>query len=192
MGSTIAAIDDKLAQWIAEQHVFFVATAPLSASGHVNCSPKGGNTLRVLGPNAIAYLDGAGSGIESIAHLRENGRMVLMFCAFDGAPRIVRLHGIGAVITPNQARFSNIVEQFPAFPTVRSIIYLDVQRVSDSCGYGVPLMDFRADRGDSKAYLRKSSDVALQNYLLKNNQASIDGLPGLSAEELRSLVIHRD
>jgi hypothetical protein len=192
MGSTFASIDDKLTSWIAEQHLFFVATAPRSASGRVNCSPKGGKSLRVLGPNAVAYLDGAGSGIETVSHLRENGRLVIMFCAFDGAPRIVRLHGMGTVIVPNDPLFSQLLADFPPHPTVRSIIHLAVERVSDSCGYGVPFMDFRVDRNDSKAYLRKSSDTALHNYLLKNNQASIDGLPGLSAEELKNLVVNRE
>ena len=192
MGSTFATIDDKLAQWIVEQKIFFVATAPMNPSGHVNCSPKGGNTMRVLGPSTVAYLDGAGSGIETVSHLRENGRMVIMFCAFTGSPKIVRLHGTGKVITPGQSEFASLLAQFPPYPTVRSIILLDVQRVADSCGYGVPFMDFCADRGDSKAYLRKTSDTALHNYLRTNNQASIDGLPGLSADELTTLVIQRD
>lgn len=192
MGSTFTTIDDKLRSWIAEQHLFFVATAPLSASGHVNCSPKGGKTLRVLGPNAVAYLDGGGSGIETVSHLRENGRLVIMFCAFDGAPRIVRLHGRGTVIVPADPLFSRLLADFPPYPTVRSIVHLAVERVSDSCGYGVPFMDFRAERKDSQNYLRKSSDAALQNYLVKNNETSIDGLPGLTADELKYVVIHRE
>lgn len=192
MGSTLPAIDDKLTQWIAEQRLFFVATAPLSAQGHVNCSPKGGDTLRVLGPNDVAYLDGSGSGIETVSHLRENGRLVIMFCAFDRAPNIVRLHGRGTVIAPSEARFADLLVKFPPAPTVRSIIHLDVTRVSHSCGYGVPKMDFRVERDDSKAYLRKSSDKALRKYLVDNNQQGVDGLPGMSAEELQRVVIARE
>jgi hypothetical protein len=192
LGKVFDAIDHGLAQWIAQQHLFFVATAPLSATGHVNCSPKGGDTLRVLGPREVAYLDGAGSGIETVAHLRENGRMVLMFCAFDGPPRIVRLHGTGSVIIPGHSDFGDLLAHFAPFPTVRAIIRLAVERVSDSCGYGVPRMAFREDREDSKAYLRKSSDQALQNYLLKNNQSSIDGLPALSVAELENVVIRHE
>ena len=192
MGTTFIAIDDALAAWIGAQHMFFVATAPLQANGHINCSPKGGGTLRVLGPNEVAYLDGAGSGIETVAHLRENGRMVLMLCAFDGPPRIVRLHGTGSVLAPGEADFATLLPHFPHFPTVRSIVRLSVLRVSDSCGYGVPKMDFRENRQDSKNYLSKSSDKVMRNYVKKNNQRSIDGLPALLEAELEQLVISRE
>ncbi len=191
MAKTFAKIDDALAQWIAKQHLYFVASAPLSAEGHVNCSPKGGDTLRVLGPKEVAYLDGAGSGIETVAHLRENGRLVLMFCAFEGAPRIVRLHGRGSVVLPGAADFEALLAKFPPTLTVRAIIRLAVTRVSDSCGYGVPFMDYRAPRQDSASYVRKSSDKTLRNYLIKENETSIDGLPGLSAAELGGLVVKR-
>ncbi len=192
MGKTYQAIDDALAQWITRQHMFFVATAPLAAAGHVNCSPKGGDTLRVLGPNELAYLDGAGSGIETVSHLRENGRIVIMLCAFDGPPRIVRLHGVGTVVAAGDPRFKALLAKFAAFPTARAIVRLAVSRVSDSCGYGVPFMDFRANRGDSEAYVRKSSDKTLQDYLIRNNERSVDGLPGMSVEELRQIVLNRD
>jgi predicted pyridoxine 5'-phosphate oxidase superfamily flavin-nucleotide-binding protein len=192
VGKTYSEIDEPLAAWIAAQHVFFVATAPRGANGHIHCSPKGGDTLRVLGPRAVAYADGAGSGVETISHVRDNGRMVLMLCAFEGAPRIVRLHGHATVVTPNDATFRELLAQFPPAPTVRAIILLDVQRVSDSCGYGVPLMDFRADRRESQQYVRKSTDKALETYMLKNNQSGIDGLSALTPEEIRHLVINRD
>jgi hypothetical protein len=192
MGKTLSEIDGALADWIAAQHVFFVATAPLSADGHINCSPKGGNTLRVLGPRSVAYLDGTGSGVETISHVRENGRMVLMLCAFTGAPRIVRLHGIATVVAPNDPAFHELLAQFPAAPTVRAVIRLDVRRVADSCGYGVPLMEFREDRRETKQYVAKSTNQALETYVLKNNQAGIDGLPALKPDEIRHLVINRN
>jgi Pyridoxamine 5'-phosphate oxidase len=192
MGKAYLAIDESLSQWISRQKLFFVATAPLAASGHVNCSPKGGDTLRVLGPNEVAYLDGAGSGIETVAHLRENARMVIMLCAFDGPPRIVRLHGVGTVLAAGEPGFQAMLENFAPYRTVRAIIHLAVSRVSDSCGYGVPFMDFRAERGDSAAYVRKSSDTVLQNYLIKNNERSVDGLTGMTADELRRVVIGRE
>jgi len=191
VGKTYEQIDTRLADWITKQHLFFVATSPLSATGHINCSPKGGDTLRVLGPREVAYLDGGGSGIETVAHVRENGRLVLMFCAFDGAPRIVRLHGTGTVIAPGEATFDALAARLPTASTVRAIIHLDVRRVSDSCGYGVPFMDFRAKRTDSQNYLRKSSDTALRKYLVKTNVKSIDALPGLTPDEVNRVVINR-
>ena len=128
MSQTYDSIDEGLQQWIAEQRMFFVATAPLSPDGHVNCSPKGGDTLRVLGPRELAYLEGGGSGIETVAHLRENGRMVIMICAFSGSPRIVRFHGKGSVVLPDDPGFSALLERFPPTVTVRSIIRLAVER----------------------------------------------------------------
>ncbi len=191
MGKTHEAIDPKLAAWIGEQKLFFVATAPLAAEGHVNCSPKGGDSLRVLGPRQVAWLDGAGSGIETIAHLRDNGRIVVMFCAFQGAPRIVRLHGVGTVVDPAHADFAGMLARFAPQPSVRSIIRIDVQRVSDSCGYGVPLMDFRAERPDSVNYVARASDATLQRYLRDHNQSSIDGLPALTPAEIAGAVFRR-
>ena len=194
MGKTFETIDPALAAWLERQPVFFVASAPLDADGHVNCSPKGGDSLRVLGPREVAYLDGSGSGIETVAHLRENGRLVIMCCAFDGAPRIVRLHGRGEVVVPGAAGFDALLTRFEplALPTVRAIVRLEVARVADSCGYGVPLMDFRAPRRDGAAWLAKSSDQTLRRYLVANNQRSLDGLPAMSADELEGVVIRRD
>jgi hypothetical protein len=192
MGKTYAGIDATLADWIQRQPVFFVATAPLAADGHVNCSPKGGGTLRVLGERQVAYLDGAGSGVETIAHVRENGRIVVMLCAFEGAPRIVRLHGRAEVVDPVHPEFAALLAHFPAYPTVRALVRIAVERVSDSCGYGVPLMDFRAHRDDSARYVRKISDRGIVEYLQDNNRASIDGLPGLEPDAIAGTVIRRD
>src|ERR1700755_2769721 len=130
-------IDEELAAWLLEQHIFFVATAPLDAEGHVNCSPKGGDCFRILGEHAVAYADYTGSGAETAAHLRENGRIVVMFCAFDGPPKIVRLHGYGTGIAADHPRFAEFAKLFPAHPGTRAFIHVAVRRVSDSCGYSV-------------------------------------------------------
>ena len=193
MGKTIDSIDDALARWLESQPVFFVASAPLAADGLVNCSPKGGG-LRVLGSHEVAYADGSGSGVETVAHVRENGRLVIMCCAFEGAPRIVRLHGRAEVHAPGSAGFEPLLARVApqGLPTVRSIVRLQVRRIAESCGYGVPKMEFREARRDGQAWLAKSSDQALRTYLVRNNQQSIDGLPGMSAEELRGVVIRRD
>src|SRR3984885_2839292 len=133
-------INDDLAAWLREQHLFFVATAPLSADGHVNCSPKGGDSFRVLGPLEVAYQDYTGSGAETAAHLRENGRIVLMFCAFEGPPKIVRLHGRGRAVMPGDPEFAATRRAFgkPRDLGLRAIIVVEVDRVSDSCGFSVP------------------------------------------------------
>ncbi len=191
MGKTLDSIDATLAGWLERQPLFFVATAPLGADGHVNCSPKGGQALRVIGPHEVAYTDGSGSGIETIAHLRENGRLVLMFCAFEGAAKIVRLHGRGTVLVPGEQAFEALFGRFPPQGTVRSIVRLEVRRIADSCGYNVPKMEFRETRRDAQAWLAKSSDDALRKYLARNNQRSLDGLPAMSADELDRVVIRR-
>ncbi|NBU26311.1 MAG: pyridoxamine 5'-phosphate oxidase family protein [Gammaproteobacteria bacterium] len=191
MGQTQDSIDPATADWIARQAVFFVGTAPLSGAGHVNVSPKGGDTLRVLGPREIAWLDGAGSGIETISHLRENGRIVVMWCAFEGPPRILRCHGRGEVVDAADPRFAALLARFPPYPSARAIIRVEVGRIAGSCGYGVPRMDLVAERGDSAAYVAKASDQAIHRYLQDNNRASIDGLPGLAPEAIDAVRIDR-
>jgi hypothetical protein len=173
-----ADITPDLADWIARQHVFFVATAPRSPDAHINLSPKGGDAFRVLGPLEVAFHDYTGSGIETVAHLRENGRIVIMFCAFDGPPKIVRLHGQGTVIAPCDARFAGLAQLFPPNPGTRSIIHVAVTRVSDSCGYGVPLMDFRTDRDTLDRWAIGKGEGGLRAYRTAKNQRSIDGLLG--------------
>jgi hypothetical protein len=192
MGQSFESIDDELAAWIAAQRLFFVATAPLAADGHVNCSPKGGDTLRVLGPREVAWVDSGGSGIETVAHLRENGRLVVMFCAFEGPARIVRLHGRGRVVVPGDADFPSLHGRVGAMAVVRCIVRLEVTRVSRSCGYGVPFYDFREPREDVANYLGKTSDQSLRRYLVGENSQSIDGLPGMQAGELEQVVIRRE
>jgi hypothetical protein len=176
-------IDDALARWLLAQPVFFVATAPLARAGHVNVSPKGmAGTFAVLGPNRVGYLDYYGSGSETIAHLRENGRITLMFAAFDGRPNIVRLYGSGRVVLPGDPDFADLRTQFPKDRETaqRSIIVADLDRVQDSCGYAVPLMDFVADRTVLDLHQEKKGPAAYDNYGLQKNARSIDGLPALA------------
>jgi Pyridoxamine 5'-phosphate oxidase len=173
-------IDSELAAWIAQQRVFFVATAPLSPSGHINASPKGGETFRVLGPLEVAYQDYTGSGAESAAHLRENGRIVILFCAFDGPPKVVRLHGHGTVITPDHSRFAELGSLFPAHPGTRAFMHVSVTRVSSSCGYAVPFFDFRGHREALDRWTASQSPEKLEAYRATKNQRSIDGLPAFN------------
>lgn len=179
MAKIFDGITPELRQWLREQRVFFVATAPLAAEGHVNCSPKGGDTFRVLGPREVAYADLTGSGIETVSHLRENGRVVLMFCAFTGAPKILRLHGRGEVVRPEEPEFAGLRAHFPALIGLRAIIRVDVTRVADSCGFAVPVYDFVAPRDILDQHATKLGPTGLTDYRAKRNAVSIDGLPGL-------------
>jgi hypothetical protein len=183
MGKTYEAITPELAAWIGEQHVFFVASAPLSAQGHVNVSPKGLDCLRVTGPRQAAYLDLTGSGVETIAHVRENGRIVLMFCAFAGPPKIVRLHGRASVVTKTSADWDVWSARLPAMAAPRAIVVVDVTRISDSCGYGVPQMDHRQDRDVLARWAATKGADALPAYRRAHNARSIDGLPALDAHD---------
>jgi hypothetical protein len=180
MAKIFDSIDERLAAWIARQRMFFVGTAPTDG-GHVNVSPKGPiESLRILDGHTVAYLDLVGSGAETIAHLRDNGRIVIMLCAFEGGPRIVRLHGTGEVLDDEAIAFPD-VDVLPA--QQRSIIRVDVERVADSCGYGVPLMTYVGERPQSRAWaerkLAKQGPSALEDYMAEKNALSIDGLPAL-------------
>jgi pyridoxamine 5'-phosphate oxidase-like protein len=159
-------IDEKLAAWIGRQRLFFVATAP-AEGGHVNVSPKGPiGTLRVVDGRTVEYVDHVGSGAETAAHLRENGRVCVMLCAFEGPPRIVRLHGRGEVIPAND----------PA-DGVRGVVRIHVERIADSCGYGVPLMDFVGERPQRELWLERKGGDGVRDYVREKNAESIDGLP---------------
>jgi Pyridoxamine 5'-phosphate oxidase len=189
MGKLYDAIDEQLREWIARQSLFFVATAPLAEHGHVNLSPKGPiGTLRVLGPHEIAYLDMIGSGAETIAHLRENRRIVVMLCAFQGPPRILRLHGSGEVVMPPDPAFDELLERCafdePAISeSRRAVVRVEVVRVADSCGYGVPLMSYEGEREHQQAWASKKLRVggaeAFLDYQREKNSASLDGLPAV-------------
>ncbi len=188
MGRIYDCIDERLATWIARQPLFFVGTAPSGDDGHVNVSPKGPiGSLRVIDAHTVAYLDIVGSGAETIAHLRDNGRICVMFCAFEGPPRILRLHGEGEVVLPGDADFEPLLAagfDEPAAPEARrAIIRVRVSRVADSCGYGVPLMSYEGERPHSDLStakrLRVEGPEAMLNYQRAHNLESIDGLPAV-------------
>ena len=173
-------INSELASWIAGQRMFFVATAPVSCDGHINLSPKGGDAFRVLGPLEVVYQDYTGSGVETAAHIRENGRIVVMFCAFDGSPKILRLHGHGTVLTPGDARFAEVESLFPSNPGTRAFIHVAVTRVVDSCGWAVPVYDFRSHRDTLDRWAADQGQDNLKAYRATHNQISIDGLPAFN------------
>jgi hypothetical protein len=180
LGKKYEAITPELQAWIEQQRIFFVATAPMSDEGHVNCSPKGMDTFRVIGPREVAYLDLTGSGIETVAHLRENGRMVIMFCAFAGPPKIVRLHGRGTAITAG-AEFDLLRVRFPDFAGVRCVIRVALSDISDSCGYAVPRFEYQGQRDTLLRWAEAKGENALNHYRAAKNAESWDGLPGLFA-----------
>jgi hypothetical protein len=182
MGKVYEKIDASLADFIERQKVWFVATAPSARDGHVNLSPKGLDTLRILGECEVAYLDFVGSGAETLAHLRENGRIVLCFCAFEGPPKILRLHGRGEGVEPGEPAFEALRARFPEVPieaAVRAIVRVDVRRISDSCGYGVPLYVFQGERRQLHDWAGRKGEAALADYRREHNAASLDGLPAL-------------
>jgi hypothetical protein len=168
-----------LREFIAQQKMFFVASAPLSADGHVNLSPKGLDTLRILGPKEVAYVDFTGSGIETVAHIRENGRLTLMFCAFQGPPRILRLRGRGEAIEPADEKWDHYARQMPSYDNARSIIVLHVEMIADACGYGIPIYEYIGERTQLGAWCQRKGPEGIAEYQSNKNRQSIDGLPGL-------------
>jgi hypothetical protein len=181
VGKSFEHINDELAAWLVSQPVFFVATAPLAADGLLNCSPKGNRQeFLVTGPRTVAYLDQTGSGVETIAHLKENGRVVVMFCAFAGPPRIVRLHGTGRSVVRDSPEFEPLVRKFPggAGVGVRSVIVVEVERIADSCGYGVPLMDFVEHRPTMDQWSQRKGEQGIRDYWAEKNRRSIEDLEG--------------
>ena len=179
MGKHFSTIDDTVRKFLQAQPVFFVGSAPLSADGHVNVSPKGLDTLRILGPLTVAYLDLTGSGIETVSHLKENGRIVLMFCAFQGPPKIFRLYGHGRVIEPQEPEFPGLAAHFPEFEGTRSIILVEVSRIADSCGYAVPLLRYEGERTQLTSWAHKLGPEGLKSYRRQKNGKSIDHIAGL-------------
>ena len=177
MSKQLDCISEELAAWLVAQPMFFVATSPLSGDGRINCSPKGGPGFRVLGPMEVAYADVFGSGAETAAHLRENGRVVVMFCAFNGEPDIARLHGRGEVIAADDPRFPEVAAAFPPHPGLRSIVRIQVERVSTSCGWGVPVMRFEKHRDALEKWAVSKGPSGLAQYRAESNAKSIDGLP---------------
>ncbi|MFF1905230.1 pyridoxamine 5'-phosphate oxidase family protein [Kitasatospora sp. NPDC058218] len=185
MGKTYESIDDRLRDFIESQPVYFVATAPLATDGHVNVSPKGrSGTLVVIDELTVAYLDFGGSHAETIAHLRENGRITLMWCAFDGPPTVVRVHGRGEPVFRDDPRFAGLLKHFDAAADgsgLRAIVLVKADRVSDSCGFAVPLMDYRADRDLHTQFFGRKTEDEFGAYCEGKDHvaSSIDGLPAL-------------
>lgn len=179
MGSLFESFNDDLQSFIASQHMFFVATAPLDGTGHINLSPKGLDSFRVLGPQTVAYLDLAGSGIETVAHTRENGRITLMFCAFAGRPRILRLYGRGRGVERADADWQQYEGLFPQYTGTRSVMVVEIERIADSCGWGVPLYEFQGNRSQLVDFADTKGPEKVAQYMAAMNRESIDGLPGL-------------
>jgi hypothetical protein len=203
MAQVFTELDERLIKFIAGQPMFFVATAPglddSGAGGHVNVSPKGyRDTFAVIDPLTVAYLDLTGSGAETIAHLRQNGRITIMFCSFDREPKILRLYGTGRVVLPGDQAWGNLATSFPwagvggapgdPAPRLgtgtdrgqrRAIIVVDIDRIADSCGYGVPEMKLIEERDLLDRWSERKSTEDLAAYRIKHNGASIDGLPAL-------------
>jgi hypothetical protein len=179
MGSIFPELNERLCEFISQQKLFFVASAPLAGDGHINLSPKGLDCLRVLGPKSVAYVDFTGSGIETVAHLRENGRLTLMFCAFQGPPRILRLRGRGTAIEPKDDQWDNYARRLPQHDSARAIIVLYIEMIADSCGYGIPLYEYVGERSQLSAWCERKGPAGIAEYQAQKNRYSIDGLPGL-------------
>jgi Pyridoxamine 5'-phosphate oxidase len=180
VGKTYDQLDERLQSWIADQRMFFVATAPSGSGGHVNLSPKGhADTLAILDERTVAYLDLTGSGAETIAHLRDNGRITLMFCAFSGPPKILRLHGQGRVIRPGDDRWEDLAARFPTRRGARAVVVVDVERIADSCGYAVPRYRYAGQRDLLDQWTQARDDATLAAYRAQRNSTSIDDLPAL-------------
>lgn len=184
MGKIFESISSELKIWIEKQKIFFVATAPLSVDGHINCSPKGLDSFRIIDSETVAYQDLTGSGIETIAHLHENKRIVIMFCAFEGPPKIVRLHGNAEVIGLDNPRFKDTEKYFPERKGVRAYIVLKPDRISDSCGYAVPLYEFKGDRDIMEKWVEAKGDGIIE-YRNQKNKESIDGIKGLENQPVK-------
>ena len=179
MAKTYDRIDDRIRDFIAQQKMFFVASAPRGDSGHINVSPKGYDSFAVIDDHQVAYADLGGSGIETVAHLRENGRITFMFCAFDGPANILRLYGTGRVVQFNEPGFEEGMKLFPKIERARNIIYADITRIQDSCGWGVPFYVFKGERDQLSRAINHMEESAWQEKRLTSNAESVDGLPGL-------------
>jgi hypothetical protein len=183
MGKVYEQISEEQREFIQAQPMFFVATAPSGPDGHVNLSPKGyPGSFVILGPNRVGYADYTGSGIETVAHLRDNGRITVMFVAFEGPPNILRLYGHGTVVLPDDRKFAALAPHFrePFERGVRALIDIDVHRVSDSCGFSVPFMDYIGPRDLLRQWTDHRGDADLDEYRERKNSCSIDGLPALA------------
>ena len=177
MGKELAQINDDHKAFIQHQHLFFVATAPFDEEGHINLSPKGFDCFRVLSPTSVGYLDIIGSGNETSAHLLENGRITFMFCAFDGPPKILRLYGKGRTVLPGDREWDELSKHFTILPATRQIIVADIYKVKSSCGFGIPLYDYKEGRDHAFKWAEKKGEDGLEEYKKEKNMVSMDGLP---------------
>lgn len=178
MGRTHDELTPDLIEWLGRQRVFFVATAP-GADGHVNLSPKGYDTFAVLGPREVAYLDLTGSGVETIAHLRHDGRITVLFVAFEGPPRILRLHGRGQAHLAGSGRFDALRSRFPDRPGARAVITVAVERIGSSCGFSIPYLAYQGERTTLDDWAGRRGEDGIVEYWGEKNRTSIDDLPGL-------------
>lgn len=183
MGKLYDQLDDKLIEFIGAQKMFFVATAPLGGGGHVNVSPKGYDCFKIINPTTVAYLDLGGSGIETLAHLKENGRITIMFCAFEGKANILRLYGKGKAVSFDDPSFDEALALFPNHTRARSIITIDITRIADSCGFGVPFYEFKGERDQLTRSVHHRNEAGWKEYRYIRNSKSIDGLEGLIKPE---------
>jgi len=170
-------IEDHHREFIESQHLFFVSTAPLSAEGHINLSPKGLDSFRVLSPTKVAYMDITGSGNETSAHILENGRITIMFCAFGGPPNILRLYGHGHTVLPGDPDWHDISSHFQILPSTRQIIVVNIFKVQTSCGFAVPYYEYTGERDHSHKWAEKKGAQGLEDHRKEKNWVSLDGLP---------------
>ena len=177
MGKFHESIADHHKYFIGSQHLFFVSTAPLNAGGHINLSPKGLNSFRILSPTRVAYMDIVGSGNETSAHILENGRITFMFCAFDGSPKILRLYGKGHTVLPDDREWPELSSHFNLLPSTRQIIVADIFKIQTSCGFGVPYYEYTGERDHSHKWAEKKGIEGLEEYKQEKNLVSLDGLP---------------
>ena len=186
MGKFNNHIIEEYKAFIEKQHIFFVATAPLNKQGHINLSPKGLDTFRVLSPTRVAYMDFVGSGNETSAHMLENGRITFMFCAFKGKPNILRLYGTGYTVLPTDEEWDELASHFTILSNTRQIIVADIHKTQTSCGFGVPLYEYTGEREIMFEWAEKKGAEGIKQYQKEKNVSSIDGLPTALAQELLS------
>lgn len=178
MAKVHARVEGRLREFVERQRMFFVASAPLAGDGHVNLSPRGiPGSFGMLDEHTFAWVDTSGSGSETIAHLRENGRIAVMFCAFEGAPNIVRFHGRGRVVTIYDDEYAALAARFADLSGARAVIVVDIERISDACGYGVPLMEYAGERDLLTSYFDRKGPDGPAEFRRRKNRTSIDGLP---------------
>jgi len=182
MGKVYEEITDRLAEFIEAQHLFFVATSPRKADGLVNVSPKGYDSFRILSPTRVAYLDMTGSGVETIAHIKENGRLTIMFCAFEGRAIILRLYGNARVYERGDEGYENLLAEFPEFPGTRSVIVSDLFRIADSCGWSIPFYEYKGERPQLIRFAQSFDEEALLQKHRDHCSHSLDGLIGVKPD----------